>query len=108
MCLDMIKTTSESTFYNSKIITMPEFQRVQIDLRVLLELDEYFIEETSVGLAKPIDWWYFNPVCYITDVTEEQVNQLVGELNLAFAYHRILNKWIWLDYESTGSDWPHQ
>ena len=83
---------------------MFNFQRVQIDLRVLLELDEYFIDENSVGLPKTIDWWDFNPVCYITDVTEEQVNQLVGELNLAFAYHRVLNKWIWLDYESTGSN----
>lgn len=79
---------------------MQHFQRVQIDLRVLLELDEYFIDENSVGLPETIDWWEFNPVCYITDVTEEQVNQLVDELNLAFAYHSVLNKWIWLDYES--------
>lgn len=79
---------------------MTEFQRVQIDLRVLLELDEYFIDENSVGLPETIDWWDFSPVCYITDVTEDQVNQLVDELNLAFAYHRVLNKWIWLDYES--------
>ncbi len=79
---------------------MTEFQRVQIDLRVLLELDEYFIDENAVGLPETIDWLDFNPVCYITDVTEEQVNQLVDELNLAFAYHRILNKWILLDYES--------
>ena len=79
---------------------MQQFQRVQIDLRVLLELDEYFIDENAVGLPETIDWLDFNPVCYITDVTEEQVNQLVDELNLAFAYHRILNKWILLDYES--------
>lgn len=36
---------------------MTEFQRVQIDLRVLLELDEYFIDENSVGLPETIDWW---------------------------------------------------
>lgn len=83
---------------------MFNFQRVQIDLRVLLELDEYFIDENSVGLPKTIDWWDFNPVCYITDVTEEQVNYLVDELNLAFAYHLTLNKWIWLDYESERSN----
>ena len=83
---------------------MTEFQKVQINLRVLLELDEYFIDENSVGLPETIDWWEFNPVCYITDVTEEQVNYLVDELNLAFAYHRVLNKWILLDYESTGSN----
>ena len=83
---------------------MQQFQKVQIDLRVLLELDEYFIDESAVGLPKTIDWWDFNPVCYITDVTDEQVIYLVTNSGLAFAYHRILNKWIWLDYESERSN----
>jgi hypothetical protein len=83
---------------------MQQFQKVQIDLRVLLELDEYFIDESAVGLPKTIDWWDFNPVCYITDVTDEQVNYLVANSGLAFAYHCILNKWIWLDYESERSN----